>query len=155
MNLRVGFSHALVAMILACTLLVLVGGCSSGPDLCCSQYERASDRHMYCNNHSSVAGRCLNDARFQSQAEYILLRDQLEEYLAAADTCDDVTCIETILEDDEDLECLWNRYDMEHSDAEESLESQLSEDLKARLILCGFRNAIQAMESGGLHQEGE
>ncbi len=119
-------------------------GCSSGK-LCCTRFSQESAEATYCNNHRDAVGKYINVSRDPAER-----RDRLERIKKLYDRikfCESVECIETEIYSDRTRELLPGfeaRYAVDHEFAEQ--EAPVRGQDRARLILCGFRHAIQVVE---------
>ena len=134
----------LIAVILFQALLI-VGliqfyGCNN--QLCCLQYEVGSDMATYCNNHRDAVGKFIR--KVDGESEQKIRLSNFIQFYESIKSCTTVECIETMINSDTSLPGFETIYEHEHQYAEQ--DTQVDSSLKAKLILCGFKHAIDAME---------
>jgi hypothetical protein len=138
-------SYGLKWPILLLLLAALCVNCG-GEKLCCHDEDRVTStaERQYCLNHTDAARLWIQTPTDESQ-----WRSRLATFTSISDNLDDCTtidCIEQALQSEDVPDDLWSRYEDEHADAEDRLESvgvSLTDTRKAELIKCGFSHAIQ------------
>ena len=129
--------------VLLLVLFSLVGGCTSRSQLCCLQYAPNTDEATYCNNHQTAVGQFVRSAT----PDQTLMRKHLTDFKAFYRTvqkCESVACIEEQLHAATTLPGFRQRYQTEHTFAEQ--ETHVDPEKKASLVLCGFRHATDALD---------
>jgi hypothetical protein len=125
-------------------LAILMGGlvecCST--KLCCHKYEVGSDLSTYCNNHRDAVAKFIRLAETESQQ--LARLNSFKEFYNSIQNCTTVECIKTHINDNTTLPGFRELYETEHQFAEQ--ETNIDPDLKAEVILCGFKHAIDAFE---------
>lgn len=125
-------------------LIFLMGAFIACPvKLCCLKYEKGSDLAIYCNNHRDAVGKFIRNA--ENESEQITRLNNFKQFYESIKNCTTVQCIETQINNDTTLPGFQERYENEHEFAERDTQIDDS-NLKAELILCGFKHAIDAFE---------
>ncbi len=138
----------------SCCFLGFIGSCKNGTDYCCLQYERGEALATYCNNHSGAVG--IYMASLASDSERSMWFDSFQHFYVRIGNCASPACIEDSLRAATGLAAFISDYAREHDDAEAVLvahpEMSLIPAEKARLIRCGFSDAIERTKAN-LQQE--
>lgn len=127
-------------------LIFLMGGlteCCKKTQLCCLKYEKGSDLAIYCNNHRDAVGKFIRST--ENESEQITRLNNFKQFYDSIKDCTTVQCIETQINNNTTLTGFQERYENEHEFAERDIQINDS-NLKAELILCGFKHAIDAFE---------
>lgn len=122
-------------------LLSAAEGCKS--QLCCVKYGPQTDEATYCNNHRSAVGTFVR----QAAPDTTKMLDRLNNFKTFYKTiegCETVDCIGNQIENATTLPGFAERYKTEHDFAEK--DTQINADMKAKLILCGFKHAMDALD---------
>ncbi|MCB0312450.1 MAG: hypothetical protein KDH84_04155 [Calditrichaeota bacterium] len=130
---------------LAAVLLILVLMSCASQKLCCSDYQPDTDAALYCNDHRDVVVKFV-----KSTTDIDERKRRLETFKRFYDTvklCRTLSCLESWIYDDETMPGFSQRYALDH-EAAEQLTHILREDDKRKLIMCGFKNAIESLEIG-------
>lgn len=136
--LRIGIKIAAVL------LLPMMIGCAS-QKLCCGDYPPNTDAAVYCNDHRDVVVKFV-----KSTTDIDERKRRLETFKRFYDTvklCRNLACLESWIYADETMPGFSQRYALDH-EAAEQLTRILREDDKRKLIMCGFKNAIESLEIG-------
>ena len=131
------FTVLLILAVLAVTLT----GCPK-PQYCCHKYDIGSELSTYCNNHRNAVAKYFESA--QNDNEKRLRFDNFKEFYSKAATCTSVDCIETEITNNTMIPEFHEFYKEEHEYAEK--ETNIDPNVKAEVILCGFKHAIDAFE---------
>ncbi len=137
-----------------CCFLGFIGACKDGHEYCCLQYERGGVLATYCNNHSGAVG--IYMASLGSDSERSVWFDSFQPFYARIGHCASPACVEDSLRAATELGDFIADYLREHDDAEAVVaahpEVSLSPADRARLVLCGFLDAIERTKAN-LQQE--
>lgn len=134
-------SKQLLSIILCVYVLSCLVACNGKESiLCCLQYPTNSDLMSYCMNHArSVGAFIINEETSEEQKKRL---SAFMEFYESVKTCESVNCIEDQIRNTSTLPNFLEEFVSEHKQSED--EFQFSEDLKVKLILCGFRHAIES-----------
>ena len=126
--------------LLVLSLALVFANCSKPDKLCCLQYDPETDHATYCNNHRNAVLSFVRDV--PEKADQLGRLSEIEDYYDEVEDCGTIDCIESAIKADTALAVFWEWYDNEHKYADRDADVQ-PED-KVRLILCGFKHAIDA-----------
>ena len=137
---KVRVSLVLLAFLVTVTAL---NGCWPFPShkLCCEQYSVESNQATYCNNHRDALMKYVRDTDDDSVMRTRL--GQMEVFYELVEDCKTVECIEIGVGDPATPDEFAERYQTEHDYAER--DALVPENEKAKLILCGFKHAIEGL----------
>ena len=131
------FAASLILVVIAVTL----AGCPNR-QLCCHKYKIESELSTYCNNHRNAVAKYFEAA--ENDSEKGLRFDNFKEFYSSVETCTSVDCIETEIINNAAIPDFYEFYNEEHEYAEK--ETNIDTNVKAAVILCGFKHAIDAFE---------
>jgi hypothetical protein len=124
----------------AVLLLLAAASCSSAPALCCLEFKPGTPEAKYCNDHRDAVA-----VYFYEPEED---RNRLERYEAfgaffkTLENARSVEEIEQAVRAASTIPGFLARYERKHRQAEEA--GITDPGLRTRLILCGFRHALEA-----------
>jgi len=131
-----------ISVIIIPLLLLSLASCFHSDKLCCEQYSAESESATYCNNHRNAA---LKFVRFVTDNDERLARlGDFKLFYSTVEDCQTVECIEDAIAIADNLPGFADRYQTEHDFSEN--DTNLPQEEKAGLILCGFDQAIEGLE---------
>jgi hypothetical protein len=134
--------NAVRILLLITAIATLASGCGhKTKGLCCLQYSADSDQATYCNNHRSAVGQFVLDTDEDAESRRRL--EQITGFYESIKDCQSVDCIGIALNTDPSLSDFAGYYTTEHDFAER--DTNIPEEDKAPLILCGIRHAIDGL----------
>jgi hypothetical protein len=131
-----------ISLILLTLALVAVLADCRPDQLCCLTHDPETDQATYCNNHRDAVLKFVRE--ISDVAERRARLTAFEQLYATLDHCQTVACIESVIEADTALSGFGERYQNEHRYAER--DTDIPQEQKAGLILCGFKHAIDGQK---------
>jgi hypothetical protein len=129
--------------------LLLITCSSKSPEPCCVQYDAYTDEATYCGNHRDAV---MMWVQYPDEIPERRARlDAFKDFYDGIKDCKSVACIEEGITQAQSIPDFEDEYADEHDHSEQSTD--LPEDQKDDLILCGFRHAIQALEENLTREE--
>ncbi|MGB3479296.1 MAG: hypothetical protein WBB67_09060 [bacterium] len=134
-------SQRLFSVLLLAILVIGLTECCS-TKLGCHKYETGSNLSVYCNNHRDAVAKFIRLGETNSE-QTVRLRN-FREFYALIKNCKTPEDIKTYINNNTTLPGFRELYEIEHQFAEQ--ETNINSALKAEVILCGFKHAIDAFE---------
>ncbi|MEW5924396.1 MAG: hypothetical protein AB1746_10445 [Candidatus Zixiibacteriota bacterium] len=145
--MKVYSKHIVIVSILLMSVCML--SCNHADKLCCEQYNPDTPQSTYCNNHRNAA---LKFVRFVTEdSERIARLNEFKAFYETVRDCETIECIQDGINAAPNLPGFIDYYTEEHEYSER--DTDLPQNTKPSLILCGFDQAIKGLEKTLLEKE--